>query len=233
MPLSGSTALILAAMAFTLGGIAAWYVASRLLRRPRWREDRIYVQTVIERVRAVGKLIGLEVCAKEIATATSGWAWMPPIVLSQARLAMIFNFEKQYWVDLSQVGPEDIRDLGRGRFRLTLPRIQGSMRLIDVTPYDIQAAKVLGLLDLVSMTAERQKELMRRAQQQAASLYAESDAKYLEQARLSLERHLRSLMELFGIALELEWAERPARPSVAAEPEPETAAPKRIPVAAA
>jgi hypothetical protein len=159
----------------------------------------------------VGKLVGLEVCAKEIATATSGWAWLPPILLSQARLAMIFHFEKQYTVDLARVGPDDVSELGPGRFSLRLPPIQGALRLIDVTPYDIQAAKVLGLLDLVSMTADRQKDLMRKAQQQASELYEASDERYLSAARLSVERHLRALMELFGVDVEVRWQEAPAR----------------------
>ena len=157
--------------------------------------------------RTVGKLVGLEVCAKEIATATSGWAWLPPLVLSQARLAMIFNFEKQFTVDLSNIDSDDVRDLGTGRFVLKLPPIQGSLRLLDVIPYDIQSAKVLGLLDLVSMTAERQKDLMKKAQQQAAALYEANDERYLAQARFSVERHLRSFMDLFGVEVEVRWAE--------------------------
>lgn len=206
MFIPGADTLVLAAIAFALGGVAAWFVIRRFQApRSRWREDRVGVQTVIERVRAVGKLVGLEVCAKEIATATSGWAWLPPILLSQARLAMIFNFEKQYTVDLSRIGPEDVEQLGEGRFRIALPPIEGSMRLIDVVPYDIQGAKVLGLLDLVSMTADRQKELMRKAQQEAAALYQANDAKYLAAARFSVERHLRSLMDLFGIDVEVVW----------------------------
>ncbi len=208
MPFFGSTSMVLAVVAFAFGGFAAWYVISRFPRRVLRREERLAVQTVVERVRAVGKLVGLEVCAKEIATATSGWAWLPPILLSQARLAMIFNFEKQYTVDLARVGPDDVRDLGAGRFSLRLPPIQGSLRLIDVTPYDIQSAKVLGLLDLVAMNADRQKDLMRKAQQQAAELYESSDERYLSAARLSVERHLAALMELFGVEVQVQWADQ-------------------------
>jgi hypothetical protein len=209
MLLSPST--VLAAVAFVFGGFAAWFLITRFPRRAFRREDRLAIQTVVERVRAVGKLVGLEVCAKEIATATSGWAWLPPLLLSQARLAMIFHFEKQYTVDLGRVGPDDVRDLGQGRFSLRLPPIQGSLRLIDVTPYDIQGAKVLGLLDLVSMTADRQKDLMRKAQHQAAELYESSDERYLAAARMSVERHLRALMELFGVEIQIEWAEASPR----------------------
>jgi hypothetical protein len=110
------------------GGAVA--IALRFRRRPL-RQERLEIQTVIERVRAVGKLVGLEVCAKEIATATSGWAWLPPIVLSQARLAMIFNFEKQYSVDLSSIGPKHIREAGAdsspSRSRRSVARCGSSM----------------------------------------------------------------------------------------------------------
>ena len=137
---------------------------------------------------------------------------MPPLLLSQARLAMIFNFEKQYTVDFSAVTCEHVDDLGAGRFRITLPPIQGHLRLIDINPYDIQSAKVLGLLDVVAMTADRQRDLMKKAQQQAAALYESNDQRYLVQARLSVERHLRSLLELFGLDVEVLWADQPAEP---------------------
>src|SRR5580765_5199491 len=110
-----SDAVVLAGVAFAFGGVAAWLVLGRLRRlsvRARSAPERVGVQTVVERVRAVGKLVGLEVFAKEIATATSGWAWMPPVLLSQARLAMIFHFEKQYWVDLSAIGEGDVEERG-------------------------------------------------------------------------------------------------------------------------
>lgn len=218
-----SASIVVAALAFTLGGLLVWLISSKFRRLvPRLREDRLIVQTVVERVQAVGKLVGLEVCAKEIATATSGWAWMPPLLLSQARLAMIFHFEKQYVVDLSTIGPDEVSQLGPGRFRVVLPPIQGHLRLLEVTPYDIQNARVLGLLDVVSMTADRQRELMRRAQQQAAELYEANDARYLAAARLSIERHLRSLMDLFGVRVEVAWA---SPPPVAAPAPPPSAGP--------
>ncbi|HCT46206.1 MAG TPA: hypothetical protein DF699_13435, partial [Phycisphaerales bacterium] len=99
-----------------------------------------------ERVRAVGKLVGLEVHAKEIATATKGFNWLPPILLSQAKVAMIFQFEKQYAVELGSLDERDVEDMGNGRFRVTLPPIVGSLRLMDVEPYDIQQGRVLGLV---------------------------------------------------------------------------------------
>ncbi len=228
MPFSVSAILVV--LAFAFGALLTWFIAARLRRWGARREDRIAIQSVIERVRALGKLVGLEVCAKEIATATSGWPWLPPLLLSQARLAMIFNFEKQYSVDLSGVGPQHVQELGHARFRITLPPIRGAMRLIDVTPYDIQGAKVLGLVDLVAMNAERQKELMRKAQQQAAELYESSDGRYREQARASIESHLRSLMALVGVDVEIAWRE-PGSERVSAPAEPAAAPQPRVLVA--
>lgn len=221
------TPFILIGGGMAVGGVGVLYLASRWRRlwrggragrgRNRFREDRVVTQVIAEQVQAVGKLVALEVFAKEIATASTGWAWLPPLLLSQARLAMIFNFEKQYFVDLTRVREEDVEVLEPGpaaggtpappRFGVTLPALEGSLRLIDVTPYDIQNARVLGLLDVIPMTADRQRELMKRAQAQAAELYQTNDERYLRQARLSAEKHLRALMEMFGVEVEVMWSE--------------------------
>lgn len=204
------TPFILVLVGCALGGGGVLFVLWRLRRRVAakpFREERVVTQTIAERVRAVGKLVALEVCAKEITTASAGWGWLPPLILSQARLAMIFHFEKQYSLDLALIGPEDVTDLGHGRFRLRLPEMEGALRLIDMTPYDIQSARILGLLDLIPMTADRQRELMKKAQTQAASIFENSDRKYLGEARVSAERHLRALLEMMGVSVEFEWPE--------------------------
>jgi hypothetical protein len=218
MPGLTSSSAMIALLAFTLGGVFVWLVTSRLrsfLKRTHREETSI--QVIAERIRAVGKLVGLEVCAKEIATTTSGWAWLPPLLLSQARLAMIFNFEKQYTIDLSRVGHDDVSDLGEGRFRIILPPIEGHLRLLDLTPYDIQNARILGLLDVIPMTADRQRDMMKKAQNQAAELYQSNDERYLREARRSIERHLTSLLELFNIRAEVSWADQP-KPAHAERP---------------
>lgn len=209
MPLLDPT-LVLVLGAFALGIGATWFV-SRKIRRWGWggwrpaREDRVVIQTIAERVRAVGRLVGLEVCAKEIATATTGWTWLPPLLLSQARLAMIFHFEKRYWCDLSRVGAPDLTTRPDGSILVTLPPIEGALRIIDVVPYDIQNARVLGLLDVIPMNAERQKALMSRAQQQAAEFLAANDARYAAEARASVERQLTTLLSLFGLRVGIAW----------------------------
>ena len=168
-----SIALFFAAV---IGAGIVFFVISAIKRgRKGASVDKITLRMLTERVRAVGKLVGLEVHAKEIATATTGLNWLPPIVLSQAKVAMIFQFEKQYAVELGALSDADIQDLGNSKFRVTLPPIVGSLRLLDVEPYDIQQGRVLGLIDVINMNAERQSLLMKTAQTQAAELFEKND----------------------------------------------------------
>lgn len=195
--------LVLIALAVAAGAL----LTARLLRpkTPRFRDESVSLVLITERVRAVGKLVGLEVYAKEIATATSGLSWLPPLLLSHARLAMIFHFEKQYWVDLSLLRPSDAQRLPDGAVLLRLPPLQGQLRLIDVIPYDVQGGKVLGLVDVIAMNAQRQADLMRRAQQQAGELYQSSDPRYLAEAKASVERHLQALLSIVGVRAQFQW----------------------------
>ena len=190
-------------------GIGVGYIW--LVRRSAAQPTKIDVHGVTERVRATGSLVGLEVAAKEIATATKGWGWLPPIVLSQAKLAMIFQFEKQYAVDLGALRPDDVERLGAGSFRITLPSIQGKLRLVDVSPYDIQSGKVMGLLDVIPMGADRQRELMKAAQEQAGKLLGSSEAQYVRRAQASIEKQLRALLGLFEVELEIRWRDDVSR----------------------
>lgn len=204
----------------TLGLVAVTFVAGALLaaaifivlrhragRKRKIEEPGKVDQTIVlaERVRSVGRLVGLEVMVKEIATASRGFQWMPPLLLSQAKVAMIFHFEKQYSIDLARIDDGDIEQIGINRFRVTLPEIDGTLRLSDVTPYDIQHGRVLGLFDVIPMTAERQTELMAAAQRDAATLYESKEPKYLAEAKRSVARHLSSLLELFDVKVEVVW----------------------------
>ena len=195
---AGLTAIVL------LVALAWWR-----LRRGRKVKQVVTVDTIAERVRGVGKLVGLEVFAKEIATATQGLSWLPPLLVSQARLAMIFAFRKQYFVDLSRMDEANVEQLRDGRFKVFMPVLEGDLHLIDVAPYDIQDGRVLGLVDVIPMNANRQGSLMEAARGQAADLYDRNDEKYMADARRSIERHLRSLLRLFDVEVELVWPDAP------------------------
>jgi len=203
--------LLLTLFVAGLTGVAVWlFLRGRAVSAPQ----RVRTELLAERVRSVGKLVGLEVCAKEIATATKGWASLPPLLLSQARLAMIFHFEKQYSVDLSVVSHADITLIGPRKFRVRLPRVRGDLRLIDMTPYDIQDGRVLGLLDVIQMNASTQKDLMDRAQEQAAELFDTNGDRYMDEARRSIERQICSLTSMLGVEVEIAWGDtKSAKPA--------------------
>ncbi|MBO6513836.1 MAG: DUF4230 domain-containing protein [Phycisphaerales bacterium] len=199
--------IIALSLAAIVGAGVVFYLLSALKRARAGKDiEKISLKIITERVRAVGKLVGLEVHAKEIATATAGYSWLPPILLSQAKIAMIFQFEKQYAIELGGITESDVTDLGDAHFRITLPPIVGSLRLMDVEPYDIQQGRVLGLIDVINMNAHRQNELMRTAQDQAAELFEKNDDRYINQARETIERQLNSIAKLFDITLEIEWS---------------------------
>jgi hypothetical protein len=201
----------LVAVTFVAGALLAAVILivlrHRSVRKRREVQPGTVDQTIVlaERVRSVGRLVGLEVMVKEIATASRGFHWMPPLLLSQAKVAMIFQFEKQYSIDLTRIEHGDIEQVGANRFRVVLPELDGHLRLSDVTPYDIQHGRVLGLFDVIPMTAERQTELMAAAQRDAAKLYESKEPKYLAEAKRSVARHLSSLLELFDVKVEVVW----------------------------
>jgi hypothetical protein len=120
---------------------------------------------------------------------------------------MIFHFEKQYFIDLRELRPDHIREVGERHFRLTLPTIRGELKVTGMTPYDVSDGRVLGLLDVIPMNAETQQELMRAAQDNAASLFRENELRYTTEARASIQRHLSALLQLFDVRVELEWEE--------------------------
>lgn len=190
--------------------------ASAIVIMRRWFRDgtaptTTVSHTIAERIRSVGRLVGLEVMSKEIVTQTKGFSWLPPLLLSQARLAMIFHFEKQYYVDLARVKAADVRHMGGNRFRITLPPIDGRLTLHEVVPYDIQSGKLLGLVDILPMDAKSQKNLMERAQQEAASLYEKNAERYLAEAQRAVNQQVVSLLELFGVDAEVQFAGEPLR----------------------
>ena len=201
--------ILLIFVTLVLGGVAAAAVVLFLRRAGGSAPEVISNHIVAERIRAVGKLVGLEVHAKEIATSTKGWSWIPPMLLSQARVAMIFAFEKQYFIDLTRLAATDVEETAPGEFTVRLPPIDGSLRLADVTPYDIQAGRILGLLDVIQMNAEAQKSLMKAAQDQASELFTRNDARYTEEARRAVGAQLESLLALFGARVHVRWASQP------------------------
>lgn len=200
--------ILIVTLAFLLGAVVIGMVL--LLRRSAENAPIKVLATdiVAERVRSVGKLVALEVHAKEIATTTKGWGWLPPLVLTQAKIAMVFTFDKQYFVELGRLKEDDVQMREPGVFTMRLPAVEGSLRLADVRPYDIQAGRLLGLLEVIPMSAQTQGSLMEAAKEQAGELFARSEQRYTDEAKRSVEKQVKALLRLFGAEVEIEWADR-------------------------
>ena len=200
--------ILIVTLAFLLGAVVIGMVL--LLRRSAENAPIKVLATdiVAERVRSVGKLVALEVHAKEIATTTKGWGWLPPLVLTQAKIAMVFTFDKQYFVELGRLKEDDVQMREPGVFTMRLPAVEGSLRLADVRPYDVQAGRLLGLLEVIPMSAQTQGSLMEAAKEQAGELFARSEQRYTDEAKRSVEKQVKALLRLFGAEVEIEWADR-------------------------
>ncbi|MEM1424629.1 MAG: DUF4230 domain-containing protein [Planctomycetota bacterium] len=200
--------LLIIVLALALGGAA---VGLLLYMRRAGEKAPIRVlatDMVAERVRSVGKLVALEVHAKEIATTTKGWGWLPPIILTQAKIAMVFTFDKQYFVELGRLREEDVTEVEPGKFTVRLPAVEGSLRLADVRPYDIQAGRLMGLLEVIPMNANTQGALMEAAKEQAAELFARSEGRYQHEAQQAIARQVKALLKLFDAEVTIEWGDR-------------------------
>ena len=217
----------------SMAAAAGFYTARLIFRRGRRagrNKPRVTCRGVTQQVSAVGRLVALDVNAKEIATATSGPDWLPPALLTRAKVALVFHFERQYALDLNALEAEDIVRLSPGRVRLRPPPIRSRTTLVDLEPYDIQSGKLFGLLEIIPMNAARQRRLMAAARESACTLSDADEQSHIALARASAEREIRRALQSLGLAVEFDWSrsvvER-SEPAAAVEPiaDPEPVAP--------
>lgn len=179
----------------------------------RWKgvgkvEREIDVHRIVERVRAVGKLVGFEVLHKEIVTEIEKLKWMPKMLVTPARVAMIFYFEKQYYIDLLKLSEADIEEIAPGRYMLTIPPLAGDFCVRQMEAYDIQSRKVVGLFDATGIDEQRFNHLMERAREEAENLYEKQADRYEVQARESIARLIKGLFDRFDIDVRIRFADQ-------------------------
>lgn len=198
---------ILTGLVFVLGGALGFVLLRNLKRGSKSRKPRVEVHTIVDRVRAVGRLVGLEVSTKEITTQTSGgFKWIPSLLISPARLAVIFFFEAQYSVDLSELTVESVRHIEDNRYELTLPPVTDRFLFRDLEAYDIQSGKLLGLIEITGLDADTHNDLVQRARAEAESLFRQQADRYEQQARETIARQVVSLLGLFDVAVQIRFA---------------------------
>ncbi len=137
--------LLLAIVLVFAGGVAAWWwMRGRGAKAPA-AERTIY--STMQQLRSIGQLSVFKAVTKEIVTETDhSWgsfgkkylSW----VLSQKKMAMIFEFEIDFRYDLRR--PEfQIVETGPGAYRLTLPPCLYEVHIRDIRFYDEQGSKFM------------------------------------------------------------------------------------------
>jgi len=168
-------------------------------------EREIDVHRIVERVRSVGKLVGFEVLHKEIVTEIEKLKWTPRMLVTPARVAMIFYFEKQYFIDLLKLSESDIEEIRPGLYQLTIPPLDGDFCVRQMEAYDIQSRKVVGMFDATGIDENRFNQLMERAREEAEKLYDKQADRYELQARESIARLIKGLFDRFDGRARRRW----------------------------
>jgi hypothetical protein len=156
---------------------------------------------VIHRLRGVGRLVALEVGAKEIITVTEG----EDTFWGRARkLIMVFTFQIQYSCDLRSADVTVEPD-GEGRFRVCLPPVERLTCLVDQQHHHDQAGSSwFGLVQKPFSAAERD-ALWHKARTQAEEA-AGAGGGHLEIAERQVISILTALFAPTGVQIEVEFA---------------------------
>jgi hypothetical protein len=145
---------VLAIIVVVLALVVAFLIVR--LRRTASPAKEISVRSSLETVRSIGHLSVFKVFTKEIVTETDhSWgsfgkkylSW----VLSNKKMAMIFEFEIDFRYDLRS-GEFSIAEVSEGRFVFTLPPCMHQAHIRNIFFYDEQGARLLPWLlpDLLS-----------------------------------------------------------------------------------
>ena len=138
---------LLIAMVLMLAGAAGawWLLRGRVGKREHGRDRTIY--STIQQLKLIGHLSVFKAVTKEIVTETDhSWgafgkkylSW----VLSQKKMAMIFEFEIDFRYDLRRAEFQII-ETGDAAYRLTLPPCFHEVHIRDIRFYDEQGAKFM------------------------------------------------------------------------------------------
>jgi Protein of unknown function (DUF4230) len=207
-----------------LAGVVAGGIIMRLMRKGKPAAE-VTIYSTIQQLRSIGQLSVFKAVTKEIVTETDhSWgafgkkylSW----VLSQKKMAMIFEFEIDFRYDLRR--PEfQVAETGPASYKLTLPPCFYEVHIRDIRFYDEQGSKFMPWLvpDLLNgfltggFSEEDKNNLIR-----SAKGHAEKEARKLidtlqTEVQASARAVLSSIGKAFGAtSLDFEFArdEKPA-----------------------
>jgi len=189
-----------------IGAAGGWWMFARGGKTRSAAERTIF--STIQQLKSIGQLSVFKAVTKEIVTETDhSWgsfgkkylSW----VLSQKKMAMIFEFEIDFRYDLRR--PEfHIAETGPSAYRLTLPPCHHEVHIRDIRFYDEQGAKFMPWLvpDLLNgflgagFSEEDKNNLVR-----SAKSHAEKEAKKLiDTLQAEVQASARAVLQSIGKA---------------------------------
>lgn len=190
---------LLLLMVAAAGGVGAWLMSLRLRKTPAGPT----IFSTIQQLKAIGHLSVFKAVTKEIVTETDHtWgdfgkkylSW----VISNHKLAMIFDFEIDFRYDLRR-DEFAIADEGDGAYAVTLPPCLYEVHIRDIRFYDEQASKFMPWLlpDLVNSVFGRGfSEEDKNRLIASAKAHAEKQARQLiDQLQTEVQASARSVLE--------------------------------------
>jgi hypothetical protein len=190
-------------LAYLAAGVGGGLLIAWLIRRGNRKPVVVVPQMLVERVRTVGHLVGLEVQVKDIAT----WedkSWLKYISTSRRKTAIIYTFEIQYFTNLSASHVE-VAQRPDGGFDLRLPPVQRRVSLLDQHVYHEQEGEVLFLLP-VGISEQERNDIWKDARRQAEQLLEKKDAEYIARAQESIRAIVAGLLRSFEVDVAIAFA---------------------------
>jgi hypothetical protein len=215
------TASIFWLIAGLIAGIGVSIFIHKIWGKPK--PQPVNVDTIFERVEAVGTLEVLRVYMKEVASVSDHlfgtlgryFTWL----LTPKKAIMIFHFVASFKCDLKKARVEPIDEGGRS-YRILLPIPNYDVLMRDFTFYDSQGAKLLGIVNLPALVGQDaideadKNKLKDEAKNQAIKAVEEDLEQLLDQASVSVRNTLQHLLLDFGITLDVMFANEQSKPAM-------------------
>ena len=196
----------------------------KLRGRKKGASAETQILSTIDQMRAIGQLSVFKVITKEIVTETDhSWgdigkrylSW----VLSNKKMAMIFEFEIDFRYDLKNPAFQ-IEESAPGEFTVTMPPCDYEAHIRDIKFYDEQGSKLLPWLlpDLLNgflgdgFSEEDKNRLVNAARAHAEKQAQELISSLQSEVRSSAQSTLQSISRAFGageVAFEFPADEKP------------------------
>lgn len=201
------TFLVALLLGVALGAGGTLYLRRRRsIASTRKAQEDVRVHAFLENMRSVGELVVFKAYTKEIVTTAENWlgkigkrylTWL----MSNMKMAMVFQFEISFWYDLKSPDFDVSRDAS-GAVTIRMPPCLYNISITDISFYDEQSAKFLDWLlpPLLSRVFSKDfTEADKNRLKDEAKLQASSMAlRLIGQLSSDIEKSARQTMEMLA-----------------------------------